>query len=299
MNKLQEKYGEDVAFLFLYTEEAHPSDGTKSPNEAFEKWRGRPGGWKMRGANDVKDHTKYSERVEAAKTMRKAGKENWRVIVDDMKESIQKSWGNLPNHAFLINPQGKIEHKWAWVAASTGGRRPMAQLDAKTSKLAKVLDEQESLKAMTVAQDKHLYLRDLTDGEWIEYDTGTATFKNGEEGEVITTVGKAEVKTKIEDPAKEALESEMKILKVGEFELPCTVVTDGDTESWYCAWLPGDGLAKVVKAGKVVNVIKDAGFKDGETCLKEYKPEDDDKKAENGKEEEKKKKAEKEDEDDF
>ncbi|MCF6227231.1 MAG: hypothetical protein L3J82_01030, partial [Planctomycetes bacterium] len=240
MNELQKKYGDNVAFLFLYTEEAHPSDGTDTPKEAFEKYEGRPGGWKSRGANKIKDHTKYSERVAAAKTRRKAGKIEWRVIVDDMKETIQKTWGNLPNHAFLINPQGKIEHKWAWVAASTGGRRPMQQLDKDTSKLADVLDKQESLKAMTVAQDSDLYLRDVADGEWIKYDNSSAEFSPGEEGTVTITRtldpkdGKGGMamssSREFAEIGKKALESEQKTMKVGEIVLPCTVVNENNAE---------------------------------------------------------------------
>ena len=115
MDKLQKEFGEDVAFLFIYTKEAHPDDGPEDRRKAADN-----GGWKLRN-NKIKinQHKEYKERVKAAKGLKKAGKQKWRVVIDDMKSGLQNKWGRLPNSAFLIDPTGRVHGKWSWVREST------------------------------------------------------------------------------------------------------------------------------------------------------------------------------------
>lgn len=265
MEKLQKKYHEDVAFLFVYTREAHPDDGAGGRNIPGNKIK-------------INGHTNYAERVDAAKKLRKAGKEAWRVVVDDMKSTVQKTWGGLPNSAFLINPQGKIAHKWSWVRSSTSDTASGSDQD--TLSAYKVLDAEKSIKAVTVATDPQLYLRNMLEG-WIKYSlTGTGsetvTWNIGEKENTATrAVGDKATDIKLEDAGIEESKTESKTLKLGKVELPCVVVKgskDSKDETWYCGWLPGDSIAKIVKDGKVIREIKDAGFKTGESGLTEYDP---------------------------
>jgi hypothetical protein len=62
-------------------------------------------------------------------------------------------------------------------------------------------------------------------------------------------------------------------LKVGEVTLPCVVVRKDRTETWYCTWLPGDGVAKVVEEGKLMRVVTDAGLEKDKSILMPCEPE--------------------------
>jgi hypothetical protein len=262
MEKLQKKYADDVEFLFVYTKEAHPDDGISGRKKAGNKIK-------------IDSHMSYAERVKAAKTLRKAGKEKWRVVVDDMKSTLQKTWGSLPNNAFLIDPKGEIAQKWAWVRNSTPESAGSPDQDTKSA--YKMLDAEKSIKPVSVGGDRDLYLRDVKDGEWITYTSSkkklSVVWNVKDDGKIFRVADKKEVEIELREPLKKATKTELKSLEVGKVGLPCVVVTDGDDEIWYCGWLPGDGIARIVQEGAVVREVKDAGFKDGESCLTEYKPE--------------------------
>ncbi|MBK8205351.1 MAG: hypothetical protein IPK87_01035 [Planctomycetes bacterium] len=273
MEKFEKEHGKNVACLFVYTKEAHPDDGPENRNEASPT-----GGWKMKG-NKVKidEHKKYAERLKAANDLKSAGKDEWRVLVDGMDNAIHKAWGELPNMAWLIDPKGRIAHKWAWVASSTSdkGKR---NGDDKTGNVYTLLKAAGSLTPYSIQDDTRLPLWGVRGGEWLKYQTpdGNLEVKFDLKDAIMVkrTAGKEEAELKLavaipEKPAK----PDIRVFKVGKLEFPCYVVTNGDTESWTSPWLPGDGVAKVLQDGKVTLELTDAGFEKGKSCLNAYKPE--------------------------
>lgn len=273
MEKFEKQHGKNVACLFVYTKEAHPDDGPENRNEASPT-----GGWKMKG-NKVKidEHKKYAERLKAAKNLKSAGKENWRVLVDGMDNAVHKAWGELPNMAWLIDPRGRIAHKWAWVASCTSdkGKR---NGDEKTGNVYTLLNAAGSLTPYSIQDDASLPLWGVRGGEWLKYKTleGNLEVKFALEGAdtVKRTAGKDETKLKLEvAPPEKPAKADMRELTIGKIELPCYVLKDGESETWICPWLPGDGVAKAVQAGEVTMELTDAGFEKGKTCLNAYKPE--------------------------
>ncbi|MCC6465735.1 MAG: hypothetical protein IT463_10385 [Planctomycetes bacterium] len=263
MAKLQKEYEGQVTFLFVYTREAHPDDGPDNRSEAQPN-----GGWRIKGnAYQVNKHTKYAEREKQAKALAKE-KSGWRVLPDDMKDTIQKGWGDLPNHALLVDPQGRIAGKWAWVSSATGQKRTEGD-----SPDVRTLLKDKPLEPCSIADDPQLPLYDTRSGEWLRYGDELVTFsatgenaierKAGDKAEAITLKAPA-----LKDRAKPVLQThELKGLK-----LPCVVVTNANTETWICPWLPGDGVVKVITDGKIVRELTDAGFEPEKTCLTPYDP---------------------------
>ena len=194
-----------------------------------------------------------------------------------MDERTQKAWGELPNMGFLIDPQGRIAQKWAWITSVSGKTKKNG--DEETTDVYKVLEKAGSLKPYSIGDDPQLPLYDTRDGEWLKYKTPDGeelvTFASDGDNKVKRSVGDdtalVELKTP-ELPAKRA-EPKAKSMKVGKFTLPCQVFVQGTTETWYSSWLPGDGIAKVVQDGEVVRELLDAGYKPGETFLNKYEPE--------------------------
>ena len=255
MEKLQKEFAGEVAFLFVYTKEAHPDDGPENRRDAEDT-----GGWRMKNnAVKIDKHKSYEERVKAAKDLRDAGKKNWRVLVDDMDSTVQSAWGKLPNSAYLIAPSGRIAGKWAWVSADP---------------IREKLKAEKSLKPWTIADDPQLPLRSCTEGAWLSYDVGgakeTITFGKCVESRVTRNGTTLEVKP---FESSERAKPVTKTLKVNGVELPCVIVTKDKTETWISPWLPGDGVAKVVEDGKVTRQLTDAGFEKDKSMLKAYEPE--------------------------
>ncbi|CAG0950916.1 hypothetical protein PLCT2_00189 [Planctomycetaceae bacterium] len=255
MEKLQQEFAGEVAFLFVYTKEAHPDDGPENRRDAEDT-----GGWRMKNnAVKIDKHTSYDQRVKAAKDLRDAGKKNWRVLVDDMDSTVQTVFGKLPNSAYLIAPTGRIAGKWAWVSAAP---------------IREKLKAEKSLKPWTIADDPQLPLRSCTEDAWLCYDAGgakeTVTFGKCSATSVTRNSEAIELKA---FAGGERAKPVSKTLKVNGVELPCVVITKDKTETWISPWLPGDGVAKIVEDGKVTRLLTDAGFEKDKSILKPYEPE--------------------------
>lgn len=264
LDKLQAEHGKEIAFLFVYTKEAHPDDGPEDRRKASST-----GGWKMKG-NKVKidTHQTYKDRVKAAKDLKNAGKEDWGVLVDGMDDKVHEAWGLLPNMGFWIDPQGRIAHKWSWIQSSVGRSK---NGDGDTKQLSELIKEAGDLTPFSVADDSQLPLYDTRDGEWIKYGDETVNFAPVGEGKVKR--GDETIELKAPELKDKRAKVKEETLKVGKLKLTCVVVEKDSIETWYCTRLPGDGVAKVIKDGEVVREITDAGFKKGESCLVEYDPE--------------------------
>lgn len=264
MAKLQKEYEGKVTFLFVYTREAHPDDGPESRGEA------RPnGGWRIKdNAYKVNDHTKYAEREKQAANLAKE-KSGWRVVADDMKDSIQKGWGDLPNHALLVDPQGRIAGKWAWVSSATGQKRTEGD-----SADARTLLKDKDLEPFSIADDAQLPLYDTGAGEWLRYGEELVTFGAASNNAIERKCGDKTEAIALKAPAvKERAKPVQKTHELKGVKLPCYVLTSDKTETWVCPWLPGDGVVKVITDGKTVRELTDAGFEADKTCLTPYDPE--------------------------
>jgi hypothetical protein len=215
----------------------------------------------------IDKHVKYADREKAAKDLEKAGKEEWTVLVDAMNDRAHTAWGNLPNMGFLIDPRGLIAHKWAWIQ-SAGGKTKNGDEDTRTAD--ELLGAVDDLTPWSIADDTQLPLWDTRTGEWLTYDDLTVHFSPGREGTV--TCGWETVELKKADLPEKRAKPKEETLMVGKLKLPCVVVEKDGVQTWYCAWLPGDAVAKVVKEGKTILELTDAGFEKGKSWLVEYDP---------------------------
>ena len=87
LNNLYEKYrGDDVEFLFVYIREAHPGE-------------------------DMPSHQSMEQKFRAAQLFR--GEEDLRmpVLVDDLRGSVHRKYGKLPNPSYLIDKSGHISFR--------------------------------------------------------------------------------------------------------------------------------------------------------------------------------------------
>ena len=191
------------------------------------------------------------------------------MLVDAMDDRTQEAWGNLPNMGFLIDPKGRIAQKWSWVSSSTGNAKKNGDEDTKDAYA--VLKDAGDLTPYGIADDPQLLLYDTREGEWIKYGEDTVTFAPVGENKVKRGNDTIELKTP-ELPEKRG-KAKTETLKVGKLKLPCVVVEKDGVETWYSTWLPGDGVAKIIRDGKVVKEVTDAGFEKGKSCLAEYDPE--------------------------
>jgi peroxiredoxin len=94
MNRLYEDFrGEDVEFLFVYVREAHPGER-------------------------IPAHGEIDDKIAAAELLRREEGLQMPVLVDDLRGSIHRKYGQLPNPAFLIDKSGRIAFRSMWSNAS-------------------------------------------------------------------------------------------------------------------------------------------------------------------------------------
>jgi peroxiredoxin len=90
MDELYEKYGrDDVEFLFCYVREAHP--GERLPA-----------------------HESEEEKQRAAELFRREENFEIPVLVDDLKGTIHRKYGTLPNATYIIDKSGRIAFRSLW-----------------------------------------------------------------------------------------------------------------------------------------------------------------------------------------
>ncbi len=110
MAALQDDFGERVAFVVVYTREAHPV-GSKSPY-ADEEW--------LTLANwltwtRIEDPETMQQRLERARWSTRTLERNDRVIVDEMDNTTWHNYGAAPSAAFVLDAQGKVVLGQPWV----------------------------------------------------------------------------------------------------------------------------------------------------------------------------------------
>src|SRR4051812_4791474 len=94
LNRLYDKYrGDDVEFLFVYVREAHPGEDLPAHNSMDEKFR-------------AAEQFRYEEDLKMP------------VLVDDLRGSVHRKYGKLPNPSFLIDKSGRVAFRTQWTQAN-------------------------------------------------------------------------------------------------------------------------------------------------------------------------------------
>lgn len=97
MEQLQAKYADrDVQFLHMYVREPHAGE---------------------RGFPNYKDHTSYEHKKSYAQEVLEVRKVTIPLLVDGMDQKWHKTLGNLPNMAYVVNKEGKVEYNATWLLA--------------------------------------------------------------------------------------------------------------------------------------------------------------------------------------
>ncbi len=94
MEKLAEKYADDLEAFNLYVREPHAKEGVFGKYEA---------------------HTSYEHKMGHAKELvREKGIRNVTVLVDGMDQKTHEAFGWLPNMVYLADREGNIVYKSTW-----------------------------------------------------------------------------------------------------------------------------------------------------------------------------------------
>lgn len=90
MNKLYDEYnGADVQFLFVYVREAHPGE-------------------------EIPAHQEMDDKVRAAEILREEENVAMPIVVDELRGTIHRRYGKLPNPTYLIDKSGRIAFRCLW-----------------------------------------------------------------------------------------------------------------------------------------------------------------------------------------
>jgi hypothetical protein len=84
--------------LVVYTREPHAGEG---------------------GFCDVAQPQSFEERTGLARRLLTEDALARGILIDEMNDSIQTSYGGLPNMLYLIDPAGRVAAKWQWADAET------------------------------------------------------------------------------------------------------------------------------------------------------------------------------------
>src|SRR4051812_25105131 len=91
VNELYEDLrNDDVEFLFVYVREAHPGE-------------------------NIPAHSSWEEKLAAAEYLREEEELDFPVLVDDVRGSVHRKYGSLPNPAYLIDKSGRVAFRMMWV----------------------------------------------------------------------------------------------------------------------------------------------------------------------------------------
>src|SRR5947209_11372376 len=90
LNALHDEFrGEGVEFLFVYVREAHPGE-------------------------EIPAHESMEDKVAAAELLRDEEEIEMPIAVDDLKGTIHKKYGKLPNPTFVIDKSGRVAFRSMW-----------------------------------------------------------------------------------------------------------------------------------------------------------------------------------------
>jgi hypothetical protein len=95
LQKLQERYGTDVAFFVVYIKEAHPEDGW-----VLDRNR--------RADVAVTDATTDEERTAVAQSCALRMRLSFPVLIDRLDNAVASAYGGWPDRLYLIGRDGRI-----------------------------------------------------------------------------------------------------------------------------------------------------------------------------------------------
>ena len=105
LHDLYEKYHEQVQFLTIYINEAHPVDGWWF-GEGLSKWFVKLYAPKV--SMDIYNHKTMEERREAAGQCEDALQYGIRTYVDEMDDAVNKAFAAHPTRLYLVGIDGKV-----------------------------------------------------------------------------------------------------------------------------------------------------------------------------------------------
>lgn len=171
MEKLYKAWRDyDVAFLYLYTREPHPGFYDKPQTKTLKE--------RMANAGQCEK--------ELGMTL------PW--IIDDMKSTIQRAYGGLPNCAYIITSEGKVFYKEAWADASNLDR-----------KLKELYGSDPKFKAKAAAHVKNSILSEKDASRRAELSVRLARLACEDACKELLEVFKKEVETEIRASMAKAL----------------------------------------------------------------------------------------------
>lgn len=110
IQKLQREFGGRVEFVVIYTQEAHPIDAINPYADRI--WN--PVINKVAGVN-VPEHTSAGQRRAQASQAFESMELDSRFLVDKMNNSVWRRYGAAPSAAYVIDLQGVVRLRQAWV----------------------------------------------------------------------------------------------------------------------------------------------------------------------------------------
>ena len=111
INAITAKYRDKVNIYLVYTIDAHPSD-TVSPYSANNRIEIAPAN--VRDHIEAKQAKTYGERKLLAKQWQQRNAIIAPVVVDNPANDFWLTFGQAPNMAYLINPDGTVYYKQTW-----------------------------------------------------------------------------------------------------------------------------------------------------------------------------------------
>ncbi|QMW00174.1 hypothetical protein [Spirosoma foliorum] len=112
INALAGKYKDKVSIYMVYTIDAHPSD-VASPYSKNNKIEIAPAN--VREHVEAQQPKTYGERKSLAKKWQQQNYILAPVLVDNPTNDFWLSFGQAPNMAYLIDPNGTVYFKQAWL----------------------------------------------------------------------------------------------------------------------------------------------------------------------------------------
>ena len=100
--KLRSEYGDTVQWIMIYTLEAHPTDGWAISINS-------------RSGIELPQHTSFEKRLECAKLCKEKLNLKLHVLVDGYENKVTDAYGGRPNRGFVIDAEGKVVSRQAWI----------------------------------------------------------------------------------------------------------------------------------------------------------------------------------------
>ena len=117
LQKIYETHNQEADFWWVYIQEAHPTDGRR-PSRTVE----------------IESHKTLVDRKEAAESCQAVSPLKVPVLLDDMEDTLAKTYSAHPERFFILGTDGKV--------AYAGARGPHGvDLDKLEARLVEILGE--------------------------------------------------------------------------------------------------------------------------------------------------------------